>query len=429
MDWQHEFDSAVVERRIARAKADEDIRQNLKSKTKGLFASVFLLGVVPYAAATFAAVALASQDRSAIPHGLHAVAAFVGHRLTPAEAKDGVIALLALVAAINIALSVDIAARLRHELIQLSQWRNQFRSVLLIAAFAAVVLGVGQWFGLGQETKNQGQAFVVSILALLTVRIALATADRVNSVDNLADLLRADESMKQLVGWRIGLHRIGIPDIEVESKKPGLRSRLCWYARFAVLPTISAIAVVLAMYAVAGCVVALTDIEFGDWRQAPPVTLALFCMSVLLGIGAALLTVALWSSPAEATYRRLYWRPVLIKAALVAFAFGFPVIVSGALGYELAERVFFVSSLVIVLLGGSGVVFLVLWVSRVNPRPVPEKLRAKLLSATWLSQPVWRAVAASLASRETSVCTRFREAFDRQDELEAKPLSIAEPVL
>lgn len=423
--WQHEFDSAVVKRRIARAKADEDIRQNLKSETKGVFASVLMLGVLPYAAATFAAVAVASQDQATIPSGLHSVAAFVGGRLTPAEAKDGVIALLALVAAINIALSVDIAARLRHELVQLSRWRNQFRTVLLISAFAAVVLGVGQWFGLGQETKNQGQAFVVSILALLTVRIALTTADRVNSADNLADLLRADESIKHLVGWRIGLRRIGIPDIQIESK-PGLRSRLCWYARFAVLPIISAAAVVLAMFAMAGCVVALTDIEFGDWRQAPAVTLALFGMSVLLGIGAALLTVALWSNPAEATYRRLYWRPVLVKAALVVFAVGFPVIMSGALGYELAERVFFVSSLDIVLLGGSGVVFLVLWISRVNPRPAPEKLRAKLLSATWLSQPVWRAVAASLASRENSVCSRFREAFDRQDELEARPLANAE---
>lgn len=426
--WRYEFDSAIVERRIAVAKADEDIRQNLKSETKSLFTSVLVLGVLPYAAATLAAVATASRDRATISSGAHAVAAFVGSRLTPAEAKDGVIALLALVAAINIALSVDIAARLRHELVQLSRWRNQFRSVLLISALAAVVLGVGQWFGLGQETKNQGQAFVVSILALLAVQIALATADRVNSVDNLADLMRADESMNQLAQWRIGLRRIGVPDITAKPK-PGLRSRLYWYTRFAVLPAMSAVTVVLAMFAASGCAVLLTDIEFGDWRQAPAVTLALFCISVLLGIGAALLTVALWSSPDEATYRRLYWRPVLIKAALVVFALGFPLIMSGALGYELSERVVFVSSLAIVLLGASGMVFLVLWISRVNPRPVPEKLRAKLFSATWLSQPVWRAVAASLASRETSACNRFRQAFDRQNEFEARPLSIDESAL
>lgn len=418
-NWRREFDSETVERRLAVAKADEDIRKSLKSDRKGLFTSVFALGVLPYAAATLAAAAAAGEVRPAFPSGLHAVADFVGCRLTPAEAKDGVIALLALVAAINIALSVDTAARLRHELVQLSRWRNQFHGVLLVSGFAAVVLGAGQWFGVGHETKNQGQAFVVSILALLTLRIALATADRVNPVDNVANLLRADESMKQLAQWRIGLRRSGIPGYRIESK-PQLRSRLYWYTRFAVLPTMGAVAVVPATCAMFACAVILTGVEAGDWRQALGATIAVFFASLMLCVGAALLTVELWSSPGDATYRRLYWRPVFAKVALVVFAIGFPVIVSGALGYELLERVVFVSTIVVALLGGPGVVFLVLWVSRVNPRPVPQDLRTKLVSTTWLSQPVWRAVSSSLASREASARNRFREAYERQNELEGR---------
>lgn len=425
-DWRREFDSAIVERRLAVAKADEDIRKRLKSDRKGLFTSVFVLGVLPYAAATLVAVAAASDARPAFTSGLNTVAAFVGCRLTPAEAKDGVIALLALVAAINIALSVDIAARLRHELVQLSRWRNQFHGVLLISGFAAVALGAGQWFGVGHETKNQGQAFVVSILALLTVHIALATAKRVNPVDNLADLSRADESMKQLAQWRIGLRRNEVPDIRIGSE-PELGSWLYWCGRFAVLPALSAVVAVPATFVMLGCAVLLTDVEVGEWRDVPGAALAIFCASLLLCVGAALLTVELWSTPGEATYRRLYWRPVLIKAALVVFVCVFPVIVSGALGYELLERAVFVSSLVIPILSGSGVVFLALWISRVNPQPVPQDLPAKLLSATWLSEPVWRAVSSSLASREASARNRFRDAYDRQNELEGRPPSTARP--
>ncbi|WP_157935254.1 hypothetical protein [Mycobacteroides abscessus] len=410
MDGEIRFDEDRIRRYIAVADNDDEARQSLRNVTKfGLLA----LGMLAVSIPALSVIALGMAHDLQFSNGARILAKFVGHFVTPDQAKDAIIPLLATVASINIALSVDSSGRIRRELVNISRWRSHLNLILEFSAFACAAIGIGQWFGIAED-KQRGEALVLSILSIVTVWLAHVTINRVDAVGLAESLRKEDRRLKQVAAWRVWLTVRHVPPPDGDPF-PGSRwlSRLYGLVRVFVLPVFAGTIATVVLFA------AMWGLHFADqvrvtWQWVAEQFPYFFTISILIAAIMEIYHAIGWSPYVLAGSRMKRWIPTLVYLVLAAtyFAILSPEVFreSGItqVSYALYSGVPFFIAPTIVLA--------VLWLSRVAPgcRRGP----AKIASPAWLAQPYWNVVWGALQWFENEHTDRFTTFYERLTELD-----------
>lgn len=347
-------------------------------------------------------------------NGARILARFVGRCITPDQAKDAIIPLLATVASINIALSVDSSGRIRRELVNISRWRSHLNVILEFASFACAAVGIAQWFGIADD-KQRGEALVLSVLSIVTVWLAHVTINRSDAVGLSASLRKEDRRLKQVAAWRAWLTVQNVPPPDGDSF-PGSRwlSRLFGLVRLFVLPVFAATISTAVLFA------AMWGLHFADkvqmtWQWVAENFQYFFTRTILTAVFMETYHAFSWSPYVLSGSRMKRWIPALVYLMLAAICLAIlsPEVFRASgitrVCYALYSGVpFFISPTVVLV---------VLWLSRVAPGNGCHGV-AKIASPAWLTQSYWNVVWGVLQWYENEHTGRFTTYYERLTELD-----------
>lgn len=407
------FDEDRIRGYIAVANSDDEIRRALRA---GIRWNISVIGVLAVSIPVVAAIVVGlthlfggDGQASQFSNGARIFARFVGRCITPDQAKDAVIPLLATVASINIALSVGLSGIFRRELVNISRWRSQFNTILRFAALVCMMIGIMQWFGVSDD-RQRGEALVLSVLTILTVWLAHITISRVDSV-GLAEALRdEDQQLQKIAAWRywLTLRQVPAPDPPFA----GSRTLMVVLAgiRFILLPVLSAAIATAIMFA-GFWILYLNGQVMVTWKWVADQFPFYLTLSTTISTAFMLYNIFSWSLYGLVRHRIKRWIPnivcVTLMAALVAVNIGGVLSETGVvrIEYALYAEPYLTAS--VISLG-------VIWLSRAgNGRGCILK---RMIS--WLAQPHWNVVWGALQWTEDQRTMSFDIVYERLVELD-----------
>lgn len=326
---------------------------------------------------------------------------FLKAHVTPDIAKDTVISLLALVAAINIALSVDVAAQLRRELLQVRRWRNQFKAILRSSAIVATCLGLTQWFGV-TSPESGGRAFTTSILAALTAWLANITTDRTNASDITEAFNSAHERIQNIAEWKLIITSLGAPPEPADAVAANT-----FFKRLG-LPLLASTTCMFTLVSLYAAYFFATGEPIGNTRETTILIATIAVVSFVASAMAEFLTNEqwTWTGLSPNIYRSLIWKPAILRFCALT-ALSAPVLVVAINDdASIVVRIMAVLTFCIPTICAPAITMTILWQQRVRA------------TCPRITQPFWDSVWAGIRKSEAGWRAKYDDAYDRQSQID-----------